>query len=180
VALTGPAAEPITTGRLVLEPLRVEHAGEMLAVLAAPELYTFIGGGPPTLPQLQARYRQMVAGPPAGRQVGWLNWVIRQQQDGRLTGTVQATIWPEPGDGTQPVLRASVAWVVGVPWQGRGIAAEAARALIGWLRAHEVTAIMATIHPANAASSAVARRAGLTPTADVVDDEIVWTRPEKP
>jgi RimJ/RimL family protein N-acetyltransferase len=180
VALTGPAVEPITTGRLVLEPLRVEHAGEMRAVLAAPELYTFIGGRPPTLAELQSRYRQMVAGPPAGRQVGWLNWVIRQQQDGRLAGTVQATIWPEPGDGADPVLRASVAWVVGLPWQGQGIAAEAAQALIGWLRARQVTAIMATIHPDNAASSAVARHAGLTPTADVIDDEIVWVKPERP
>lgn len=180
-ALTGPAAEPIATGRLTLEPLTVEHAEEMLAVLAAPELYTFIGGSPPTLPALRARYRQMVAGPPAGRQVGWLNWVIREQQDDRLAGTVQATIWPVPGDDARPAfLRASVAWVVGTRWQGRGIATEAARALLGWLRERGVTAIMATIHPGNAASAAVAQRAGLVPTADVVDDEIVWVSPAGP
>jgi RimJ/RimL family protein N-acetyltransferase len=174
-AQTGPVVEPILTARLVLEPLRVEHAEEMLGVLAAPELYTFIGGTPPTLPDLRARYRQMVAGPPAGRPVGWLNWVLRQQQDQRLTGTVQATIWPEPGGSAgSTFLRASVAWVVGARWQGRGIATEAARALIGWLQQHDVTAIMATIHPDNAASAAVASRAGLVATADMVDDEIVW------
>jgi len=173
--------EPIRTDRLTLEPLSVEHAEEMLEVLAGPELYTFIGGSPPTLPALRARYRQMVAGPPAGRPVGWLNWVIRQRQDERLTGTVQATIWPEPGDGSRPdFLRASVAWVVGTRWQGRGIATEAARALVAWLRECGVTAIMATIHPGNAASATVARRAGLMPTADVIDDEIVWVSTAKP
>lgn len=164
----------------MLEPLMIEHAGEMLEVLAAPELYTFIGGQPPTLPELTERYRRMVAGPPAGRDVGWLNWVIRQQSDGRLTGTVQATIWPEPGDGASPVLRASVAWVVGLPWQGRGIATEAAQALIGWLLAHGVPDIIASIHPGNTASATVARRAGLVPTAEVIDDETVWVRPVRP
>jgi RimJ/RimL family protein N-acetyltransferase len=180
VALTGPAAEPITTDRLTLEPLKVEHAEEMTAVLAGPALYTFIGGGPPTLPELQWRYRQMVAGPPGDRQVGWLNWVIRRRQDDRLTGTVQATICPEPGGGDHPLLLATVAWMVGTSWQGHGIATEAAQALIGWLRARKVTAIMATIHPGNAASAAVARRAGLVPTEDLIDDEIVWVRPAKP
>ena len=153
----------------------------MLPVLAAPELYTFIGGTPPTLPELRARYRRMVAGPQDGRPVGWLNWVIRQQQDQQLTGTVQATIWLEPGGETRPdFLRASVAWVVGAQWQGRGIATEAAQALVGWLREHEVAAIMATIHPGNAASAAVARRAGLVATADLIDDEIVWVSPAEP
>jgi RimJ/RimL family protein N-acetyltransferase len=153
----------------------VEHAEEMQQVLAGPELYTFIGGTPPTLPELQARYRQMVAGPPAGRTVGWLNWVIRQQRDQRLTGTVQATIWPAPADSIYPAgLRASVAWVVGLAWQGQGIASEAARALVGWLRKHGVLAVTASIHPRNAASAAVARCCGLVPTSELIDDEIVW------
>ena len=59
-------------------------------------------------------------------------------------------------------------------WQGHGIATEAARALVGWLRGHEVTALMATIHPGNTASAMVARRIGLVPTDDLVDDETVW------
>jgi RimJ/RimL family protein N-acetyltransferase len=181
MTLTGPAVEPIVTDRLVLEPLKVEHADEMAGVLAAPELYTFIGGAPPTAPDLRARYRRMVAGPPAGQEVGWLNWVLRGRQDQRLTGTVQATIWQEQGDGGEGgYLRASVAWVVGAPWQGRGIATEAARALLGWLEEHGVTSIMATIHPANAASAAVAGRIGLVPTGDLVEDEIVWVSPARP
>jgi RimJ/RimL family protein N-acetyltransferase len=174
-ALSGPPIEPILTGRLCLEPLRVEHAEEMLPVLAAPELYAFIGGTPPTLPELRARYRRMVAGPPAGPSVGWLNWVLRLQTDQQLIGTVQATVWAEPiWPADTAAVRASVAWVVGAAWQGRGYATEAAQALVGWLHGHGVANVTASIHPGNTASAGVARAAGLVPSNDVVDDEIVW------
>ncbi|SNR92146.1 Acetyltransferase (GNAT) domain-containing protein [Streptosporangium subroseum] len=83
-----------------------------------------------------------------------------------LTGYVQATVTS---------AEASVAWVVGVPWQGRGIAGEAALALVAWLRERGVSTIVATVHPDHAVSSAVARRAGLVPTDARVDGEVVWT-----
>ena len=165
----GPAAEPIRTARLTLEPLTAGHAGEMAQVLAAPELYAFIGGQPPTLPELTERYERWTAGPPARDRTGWLNWVIRQRDDQRLAGTVQATIAADL-DG----LRADIAWVVGAAWQGRGYATESARALVGWLRDRGIVTIAAAIHPGNAASAAVARRAGLAPTAELADGEVVW------
>jgi RimJ/RimL family protein N-acetyltransferase len=171
-------AEPIRTPRLTLVPLAVEHAGEMAEVLGDPTLHTFIGGSPATPAELRARYTRMVAGPPPGRDEAWLNWVIRlhpsqnlNRQEGPsgsdpLTGYVQATVTP---------AEASVAWVVGVPWQGRGIAGEAALALVAWLRERGVSTIVATVHPGHAVSSAVARRAGLVPTDARVDGEVVWT-----
>jgi len=164
----GPAAEPIPTPRLLLEPLAMRHAAQMVQVLAAPQLYRFTGGSPPTLPELTDRYERLVADP-GRRGEGWLNWVIRQREDQRLAGTVQATITSEPAG-----LRAAIAWVVGAPWQGRGYATESAQALIRWLRAHEVMTIVAAIHPDHAASAAVARRAGMTPTAERADGEIIW------
>jgi RimJ/RimL family protein N-acetyltransferase len=164
----GQAAEPILTPRLLLEPLAVRHAAQMVEVLAAPQLYRFTGGSPPTLPELTQRYERQVAGP-GRRGEGWLNWVIRQREDQQLTGTVQATITTEPAG-----LRAAIAWVVGAPWQGHGYATESAQALIGWLREQEVMTIVAAIHPDHVASAAVARRAGMTPTAERVDGEIIW------
>jgi RimJ/RimL family protein N-acetyltransferase len=164
----GPAAEPVPTPRLLLEPLAVRHAAQMVEVLAAPQLYRFTGGSPPTLPELTERYERLVAGP-GRRGEGWLNWVIRQREDQQLAGTVQATVTSEP-----PGLRAVVAWVVGAPWQGRGYATESAQALIRWLRDHEVTTIVAAIHPDHTASAAVARRAGMIPTAERADGEIIW------
>jgi RimJ/RimL family protein N-acetyltransferase len=184
----GPAAEPLQTRRLVLEPLTARHAREMVQVLAAPQLYQFTGGNPATLAELTERYQRLAAGPPPPRREGWLNWVIRQREDQRLVGTVQATVTAEPpgsaavtdepGSAAVPAepaaLRAAVAWVVGAPWQGRGYATESAQALVSWLRERGVVTLPAAIHPGHAASAAVARRAGLVPTAEYADGEVVW------
>jgi RimJ/RimL family protein N-acetyltransferase len=161
-------AEPVTTGRLTLVPLRAEHASEMAVVLAGPDLYTFTGGSPPTGLELRARYERWIAGSldPA---VSWCNWVIELRSPPCLAGTVQATI---SAGGGQPV--AEVAWVVGRAWQGRGIATEAARALIAWLQGQSVHTVIAHIHPGHQASAAVAAAAGLTPTGEWKDGEIRW------
>ncbi|MFJ4243597.1 GNAT family N-acetyltransferase [Streptomyces iakyrus] len=161
-------AQGIGTRRLDLLPLRVEHAEEMAAVLSDPALHTFIGGTPDTPQALRSRYRRITAGSPDPA-VSWLNWVIRLRAEACLTGTVQATVSPS-GHGTV----AEVAWVVGRPWQGRGIAAEAARGLVGWLARQPVDAVVAHIHPEHRTSAAVATAAGLTPTDEWHDGELRW------
>ncbi|SES21972.1 GNAT family N-acetyltransferase [Lentzea albida] len=150
--------------RLTLLPLAVEHAGEMAEVLADPALHTFTGGTPLTSEALRARYGRLAAGSPDPA-VRWLNWVIRLRDENRLTGTVQATV----ADGT-----AEIAWVVGTPWQGRGIAREAAQGLVTWLRTQPVHTVIAHVHPDHHASAAVAASAGLTATDEVHDGEIRW------
>lgn len=159
-------AEVITTERLDLLPLRVEHAEEMSAVLSDPALHTFIGGTPDTPQALRSRYQRMVAGSPDPA-VTWLNWVIRLREEACLTGMVQATI-------IGPV--AEIAWMVGTPWQRRGIATEAAHGLIAWLGGQPVETLIAHIHPAHRASAAVATSLGLTPTDIRQDAEIQWRR----
>src|SRR5512139_3688399 len=114
-------AETIETDRLRLVPLAVGHAEEMAAVLADPALHAFIGGSPSSPEELRARYERLRAGSPDPA-VSWLNWVISLRESSELTGTVQATVTGEQ--------HAEIAWVVGTPWQGRGIATEAARALV--------------------------------------------------
>ncbi|MFD4725502.1 GNAT family N-acetyltransferase [Streptomyces seoulensis] len=161
-----PFGTDIRTARLDLLPLRVEHADEMAGVLADPALHHFIGGTPYTPDALTARYRRLVAGSP-DPEVTWLNWVLRLREDSRLTGTVQATL--SAAHGT-----AEIAWVVGTPWQGRGLAKEAAVALVAWLTAYPVQSITAHIHPDHHASAAVARAAGLAPTLERQDGEIRW------
>jgi len=161
------AAEPISTSRLELLPLRVEHADEMTNVLADPDLYTFIGGSAPTVEALRARYELMIAGS-ADPGVSWCNWVIQLRDSGRLAGTVQATI----RTGDAPL--AEVAWMVGTAWQGQGIATEAARALIAWLGQQSIETVIAHIHPRHEASASVAATAGLTPTDESQDGETRW------
>ncbi|GGJ51714.1 hypothetical protein GCM10010121_073260 [Streptomyces brasiliensis] len=138
-------------------------------VLSDPALHAFIGGVPDTLEELRARYRRITAGSPDPG-VSWLNWVVRAREGGRLAGTVQATVGPGP------VAEAEVAWVVGTPWQGRGFASEAARALVGWLgRRPDVAVVVAHVHPAHHASAAVASAAGLVPSGEVREDgEARW------
>lgn len=162
-------AETFHTGRLAILPLRVEHAEEMAAVLSDPALHTFIGGAPATEQALRARYERLVTGSPDPA-VSWCNWVIQLRDAGCLTGTVQATV-ATTGRGGRV---AEIAWVVGTAWQGRGIATEAARALVGWLGDHGVRTAIAHIHPDHQASAAVATAIGLTPTGQWQDGEIRW------
>ncbi|MFI0718994.1 GNAT family N-acetyltransferase [Streptomyces sp. NPDC021224] len=157
-------AETIATERLTLLPLAAYHAEEMAEVLADPRLHEFIGGVPLTADRLQVRYERL-AGGSGDADVVWCNWVVRLDSADRLTGTVQATV-----TGT----RAEVAWVVGTPWQGEGIAREAARGLVGWLRAKGVTTVVAHVHPEHAASAAVAAAIGLAATDERQDGEVRW------
>ncbi|MEV8022737.1 GNAT family N-acetyltransferase [Streptomyces sp. NPDC086554] len=164
-------ARRIATARLDLVPLMVEHADEMAGVLSDPALHTFIGGAPDDPEALRARYRRMTAGSPDPA-VSWCNWVVRLRDEERLTGTVQATVVP---DG--PGLVAEIAWVIGTPWQGRGIAVEAARGLVDWLAGRPtVRAVIAHVHPDHHASAAVATAAGLKPTDEWQDGEVKWQR----
>ncbi|MGK4578880.1 GNAT family N-acetyltransferase [Kitasatospora sp. HPMI-4] len=165
-----PALDVPSTERLDLLPLRVEHAEEMAGVLGDPRLHDFTGGEPYDPQALRARYQRLTAGSPEAG-VLWLNWVLRLRDEGRLVGTVQATV-----DGST----AELAWVVGTPWQGRGYATEAARALLARLReqpfadAEPLTGVVAHIHPDHHASAAVAAALGLRPTGPRPDGEIRW------
>jgi RimJ/RimL family protein N-acetyltransferase len=164
----GPA-QTIVTERLTLEPLRVDDADAMAAVLDDDAMHTFTGGHPATPAELRDRYRRLVAGSPDPDQL-WLNWTVRVQPEGTRVGAVQATVTCMP----QGAPAAEVAWEIGVAWQGRGFATEAAIALIAWLLARGVATLTAHIHPDHAASSIVAHRASLRPTDAQVDGETVW------
>ncbi len=139
----------IVTERLRLAPLTVEDADEMSTVLGDARMYEFTGGGPPSLDQLRERYRRLVVGHSADGSQQWLNWIVRLAADDVAVGVMQATV---EADGSS----ADVAWEVGVPWQGRGIASEAARAVVEWLVGQGVGTITACIHPEHHASGRVA------------------------
>jgi RimJ/RimL family protein N-acetyltransferase len=157
----------ITTDRLVLAPLRQADADAMAEVLGDERLHEFIGGRPATRDELLARYGKLEAGSPYPDQ-RWLNWIVRERDGDRPVGTVQATVV----DGAT----AEIAWVIGVPWQGRGYATEASRAVLDWLRGQGVRVITANVHPDHHGSAKVAERIGLAVTDELVDGERVWRR----
>lgn len=140
----------------------------MHAVLADPAIYGFTGGDPPTLEQLRARYAHQARGISPDGHERWLNWVVRERATGRAAGFVQATI--ELATGV-----ADVAWVVTPACQGRGLAREAATAMVAWLcDGGRASAIVAHVHPEHHASGAVAAAVGLAPTARWHAGEVRW------
>ncbi len=155
----------VKTERLVLRPLRVSDAAEMVKVLADSSLYEFTGGEPPTVSELVNRYQQQTAGPGMPGE-HWCNWIICVGSRGRAVGFVQATIVGDVAD---------LAWVLGADDQGRGFATEAVIAVYDWLAENSVRRIEAHIHPRHETSQAVAQRIGMVRTGECDDeDEEIW------
>ena len=98
----------------------------------------------------------------------WLNWIVRFE--GQAVGFVQATLRQE-GE----VLCAAVAWLIRPEHQGRGLATDAAGAMVAHLRARSKATITAWISDANLASVSVATRLALHRTAHQQDGEQLWT-----
>jgi RimJ/RimL family protein N-acetyltransferase len=156
---------------LMLAPLRVADAQDMFDVLNDARLNAYIGGEPPhSVDELRTRYERLVSGSGRPHEV-WMNWIVRRRCDGAAIGTVQATITKKDE------LRAEVAWIIGVPWQGRGYASEAAAVAIRWLRQQGILRVHAYIHPDHRASMAVARHLGMQPAAVRHDGETRWDLP---
>lgn len=156
-------------GVVVLEPLRVEHATEMAALLDDPALHEFIGGTPATEAELADRYRRQTVGWSRDRSQRWLNWVVRPGAEEPIVGQVQATVTVEDGR-----LNGEVAWVVGTGHQGRGYAKAATSEMVAWLQAQGVALFVAHVHPDHRASQGVAASVGLDNTGTIEDGEERW------
>jgi RimJ/RimL family protein N-acetyltransferase len=155
----------IVTERLELRPLRPDDADDMVAVLADEALYAVIGGRPPNPDELRERYGRQAVGHSRDGTETWHNWIMRRRDDGAAIGFVQATVV----DRT-----AELAWLVGVAWQGRGYATEAAKAVVDRLAADGVRTVVAHVAPSHRPSEIVAECVGLALTDQVDDGERVW------
>ncbi|MCE9622072.1 MAG: GNAT family N-acetyltransferase [Actinomycetia bacterium] len=157
------------TDRLALTPLTVDDADGMVAVYADERMYTYTGGTPPTADELRQRYDRLVGGWNHDRSEQWCNWIVRVSGRSEPIGAMQATI-------ADDLAWASVAWEIAVGHQGNRYASEAARAIVDWLMVAGVARITAAVHPDHRASANVARMAGLSPTSELDDGEVVWER----
>jgi RimJ/RimL family protein N-acetyltransferase len=158
---------PIVTDRLILTPLQLSDSEEMHLVLDHINLHTFTGGEPLSLDELQKRFAKLESG--SGRDTEtWVNLIVRLKPEKIAIGYVQATIYNED------LPCADIAWVIGISWQGKGYATEAATALVTWLQNQGINEIRANINPSHEASKAIARRLGMHPTDVQVDEETQW------
>jgi RimJ/RimL family protein N-acetyltransferase len=146
---------------LRLDPLRVEDAEDLFVVYADEAMYRYTGGSVPTLDELRARFERQTGPTPEGTR--WLNWVVRAE--GVAVGVVQATVQDD---------LAEVAWEIGIPWQGKGYASEATKAVVTWLLRRDLSDVRANIHPDHAASQKVATGVGFSLTEEWMADEQVW------
>ncbi|MBA2712082.1 MAG: GNAT family N-acetyltransferase [Rubrobacteraceae bacterium] len=117
---------PLETPRLLLEPLRPDHASMLYEQLQDERLHRFIPQDPPASPQaLEDRYGFLLSRrSPDGREA-WLNWAVRVRISGDYAGTIEATVHEN--------LEATIAYTVFVPYQRQGFAAEACGRLLGHL-----------------------------------------------
>jgi RimJ/RimL family protein N-acetyltransferase len=156
----------ISTQRLVLEPIRSEHAEALYSVLSDASLYQYTQDVPPESPAaLGLRYKRLESRRSPDGEQAWLNWALVENATGTPIGYVQATVIANHAD---------VAWVVGTPWQRRGFATEAAQSLVEWLRCAGVGVVRAKINGRHTASQRVATRLGLARTGEMIDGEEVW------
>jgi RimJ/RimL family protein N-acetyltransferase len=170
------ATPALATPRLLLEPLRVEHADEMVHLLADRALYAFYDDeASPTLDELRERYARQARGVSADGTQEWHNWILRLRSSGTAAGFVQATVTRDHV-GAETV---ELAWVVGSAYQRQGLAVEAAAAVRDALRGFGTT-VIAHIAPGHSASESVARRLGLAPTDDMHEGETRWQLPDHP
>jgi [ribosomal protein S5]-alanine N-acetyltransferase len=145
----------IEAERVTLEPQTAAHAAEMFVVLSDSAIYTYENSPPPTLEWLRARFEKLESRRSADGTELWLNWVVRLQAS-QLIGYVQATVFPNG--------KASVAYEFSSAYWGRGLAYEAAQALIRELvEYYHVTDLTAVAKSANQRSLHLLNRLGFAP-----------------
>ena len=145
---------PLETQRLLLEPLKPDHAAGLNEPLQDERLYRFIPQDPPaSLRALEDRYGFLSARrSPDGREA-WLNWAVLERRSGDYAGTIEATVHEN--------LEATIAYTVFVPYQRQGLAAEACGRLLEHLfDGYRVGVVAAEIDTRNVASIALVESLG--------------------
>jgi RimJ/RimL family protein N-acetyltransferase len=158
----------IATERLDLVPLTADDANDLFPLMNDPALGRFTDESPPAdVDEVRRRFAGWEGRrSPDGSEL-WLNWAVRRREGARAVGLVQATVGEED---------TSIAWTIGTAHQRQGLATEAGRALVVWLRDPlGVATIVASIHADHVASRAVAERIGFRQTDRRHDGEDVWT-----
>ena len=145
----------IETTRLILEPVRSEHAAEMVSVLADHELYTYLPHEPPTQTYLEDLYERWSHGLSRDGTEFILNWMARLRSTGALVGHFQSSI---PPSGIAPL-----GYTVGLKFQRQGFALEALQAVIAFLGSSQrVSVVKAWIDTRNDASFKLVEKLGMT------------------
>jgi RimJ/RimL family protein N-acetyltransferase len=150
------ARPTIVTARLTLRAHAVGDFAESAAMWADAAVTRFIGGRPSTPEECWQRLLRYAG---LWSLLGYGYWVVRETATGRFVGEVgfgnfHRELDPPFGDTPE------IGWALS-PWaHGRGYAAEAVQAAVGWADAQRFERTVCLISPDNAPSIRVAARAG--------------------
>ncbi|MEV6241837.1 GNAT family N-acetyltransferase [Lentzea sp. NPDC051838] len=146
---------PIRTERLVLRESEARDRDIYIELFASPEVGTYIGGAQPrdelerTAPEIPGRREGSFVAELDGTMIGMITF------DRRPPGR-KGLLLPEGGEAELGYLFLPSAW-------GRGYAAEACEAALGWFAdAHPGEPVVLTTASANDASMRLVRRLGFT------------------
>lgn len=156
----------VETARLRLRPFRPGDEAAYAAIRAKPEVARYLPGGEAgaakaeeTAARLVPAFAAMWEGPP-----GYGPWAAEAKEDGALIGHLGLRLLPDFGGRTE------LLYALDPAAQGRGYAAEGARAALaygfGTLGLQEVVALAL---PENAASLRVMERVGMTRAPGLVE-----------
>ena len=156
--------------RLILRAHTLDDFPAMAAMWADPEVTRFILG-PPATPETTWARLMRYAG--HWQMLGFGYWAVECRETGAFFGDVGLADWRRAFDPPEDAAPAATlpadaepaapeaGWVLARAAHGRGLAAEAMAAVLGWadgaLDAHRITAIFA---PEHVRSLAVARKLG--------------------
>jgi RimJ/RimL family protein N-acetyltransferase len=157
-----PSAAPddLSTGRLVLRPLRESDLDALARIYADPLTMRFLGGVR-TREATQSRLEWMVA---THRQQGFGLWATTLREEGTLIGRCGILVQDVEG-----ATEHEIAYLLGSAWWGKGYATEAAAAIRDHARSElGLDRLISLINPENTPSQAVARRIGMNHERDLV------------
>jgi RimJ/RimL family protein N-acetyltransferase len=145
--------ERLETAKLLLEPLTPADYPWVIGLYADAEVMRYIGNGPRS--EQESRQKLDWLFDQAGR-LGFGYWVVRNRKTREPLGGAMLMVRATGAKVELGFALARAAW-------GRGIATEAARALIDHaFETLDVPELEAFTHPDNAASGAVLRKAGMS------------------
>jgi len=147
------APEEFHTSRLRLRPVERADAAEIFR--------TYAGEAAPTRFMPFERHRKLAQSVTFAERCEdcWTSgsafpWAVTEKVSGKLAGVLELRLSPP---------RADFGYIFGEPFWGRGLASEAASAVVAWAMAQPaIFRVWATCHPDNAASAAVLRKVGLS------------------
>lgn len=139
------------TERLLLRPVRLDDLDEVVRLHEDPEVARFMG-----TPDREWLEGWVEGSDREWAELGYGRMAVLARDGGAFLGRTGLKRWPQ-------FEETEVGWALQPEARGRGLATEAARAVLGWSAQFELPYVTAMIRPDNVPSLAVAERLGLTP-----------------